>query len=281
MKYSDHIKRTAWEVHEFAMKREEIYQPFADDPIVIRKSPTIEQAKAFVDCAQRQRECCLARCYGGRHTTYEEEQEINRLFDKFEEMALDMRDVIFIEDGKQGLRRVTGELIVPAVFDKIPERYDYVSQIGVDMQLIKSVPVISDNKYALCRIDGQGTLVTDFVYDKIFRYFYGSSNLFVVERNGKKGLLDDCTGEVVVPCEMDEFYEQMDTDGIIPYNQGKKWGMVHFGVSTGAVFNDIDIRSEMFAKAKVGDEWFFVDGEGKPTKDEYEAWFGSWYDADK
>lgn len=108
--------------------------------------------------------------------------------------------------------------------------------------------------------------MTDFVYDKIFRYFYGSSNLFVVERNGKKGLLDDCTGEVVVPCEMDEFYEQMDTDGIIPYNQGKKWGMVHFGVSTGAVFNDIDIRSEMSAKAKVGDEWFFVDGEGNLQK---------------
>lgn len=149
------------------------------------------------------------------------------------------------------------------------------------MQLIKSVPVISDNKYALCRIDGQGTLVTDFVYDKIFRYFYGSSNLFVVERNGKKGLLDDCTGEVVVPCEMDEFYEQMDTDGIIPYNQGKKWGMVHFGVSTGAIFDDIDIRSEMSAKAKVGDEWFFVDGYGKPTKDQHKAWFGSWYDADK
>ena len=272
---------TAWDIHEIAMKGMDIYQPYADCPIVVRKTPTIEQAKAFVKCAQQKRNYLHPGCYCGRHYTYEEGKEIFRRYERFVEMALDMRDVVFVEDGKQGLRRVTGELIVPAVFDKIPERYDYVSQIGVDMQLIKSVPVISDNKYALCRIDGQGTLVTDFVYDKIFRYFYGSSNLFVVERNGKKGLLDDCTGEVVVPCEMDEFYEQMDTDGIIPYNQGKKWGMVHFGVSTGAIFDDIDIRSEMSAKAKVGDEWFFVDGYGKPTKDQHEAWFGSWYDADK
>ena len=134
-----------------------------------------------------------------------------------------MRDVVFVEDGKLGLRRVTGELLVPALFDSIPERY-----------------------------------------------------YFVAERNGKKGLLDDSNGDVVVPCEMDEFYEQIDTDGIIPFNKGEKWGMLHFGVSSGAVFDDIDIGSEQYAKAKIGDEWFFVGGDGKPTKKEHEAWFGSW-----
>lgn len=281
MKYSDYIKRTAWEVHELATKREEIYQPFSDDPVVQRKTPTIEQAKAFVDCAQRQREYLLSLCYGGKRLTYEEGQEIFRLFDEFEEMALDMRDVVFVENGKQGLRRVTGELLVPAMFDSIPERYDYISQLNSETRLIQSIPVIKNNKYALCLIDGQGTLMTDFVYDKIFRYYYGYTHLFVVERNGKKGLIDDRNGEVVVPCDMDEFYEQMDTDGIIPYYQGGKWGMVHFDVSTGAIFDDIDIRSEQYAKGKIGDEWYFVKWDGKPTKNEDEAWFGSWYDADK
>ena len=281
MKYSDNIKRTAWEVHELAMTRDEIYQPFADDPIVMRKPPTIEQAKAFVEIANKQKEYLLSLCYGGRRFTHEEGDEIIRQYDQFEEMALDMRDEVFEENGKQGLRRVTGELLIPAIFDSIPERYDYISQIKPEVQMLQSVPVIVDGRCALCKIDGKGTLLTDFAYDKIFRYFYGSSNLFVVERNGKKGLLDDCDGEIVVPCEMDEFYEQMDTDGIIPYNQGKKWGMVHFDVNTGAIFDDIDIRSEQYAKGKIGDEWYFVKWDGKPTKNEDEAWFGSWYDADK
>jgi hypothetical protein len=281
MKYSDYIKRTAWEVHELATKREEIYQPFSDDPVVLRKLPALEQAKAFVDCAQHQREYLLSLCYGGKRVTYEEGQEIFRLFDEFEEMALDMRDVVFVENGKQGLRRVTGELLVPAMFDSIPERYDYISQLNSETRLIQSIPVIKNNKYALCLIDGQGTLMTDFVYDKIFRYYYGYTHLFVVERNGKKGLIDDRNGEVVVPCEMDEFYEQMDTDGIIPYSQGQKWGMLHFDVNTGAIFDDIDIRSEQYAKGKIEDEWYFVKWDGKPTKKEDEAWFGSWYDADK
>jgi hypothetical protein len=272
---------TAWDIHEIAMKGMDIYQPYADCPIVVRKTPTIEQAKAFVKCAQQKRDYLHSGCYGGLHYTYEEGQEIFQQYEKFEEMAFDMRDVVFIEDGKQGLRRITGELLVPAIFDSIPERYCYISQIEPEVQLLQSVPVVREGKYALCRMDGQGTLLTDFIYDKIFRYFWAFSNYFVVENNGKKGLLDDINGKVVVPCEMDEFYEQIDTDGIIPYIKGEKWGMLHFGVSTGAVFDDIDIRSEIYAKAKIGDEWFFVGGDGKPTKNEHEAWFGSWYDADK
>ena len=272
---------TAWEIHEFAMQEMELYQPYGDSPVVVKKAPTLEQAKAFVECAKQQKEYLLSSCYGGKHYTYEEGQEIFRRYEQFKEMALDMRDVVIIEDGKQGLRRVTGELLVPALFDSISERYDYISQIEPEVQLFQSVPVVRNGKYALCRMDGQGTLLTDFIYDRIFRYFWASSNYFVVECNGKKGLLDDRKGKVVVPCEMDGFYEQIDTDGIIPYTKGEKWGMLHYGISTGAVFDDIDIRSEMYAKAKVGDEWFFVGGDGKPTKKEHEAWFGSWYDSDK
>ena len=107
----------AWEIHEFAMKEMEIYQPYGDSPVIVKKAPTLEQAKAFVECAKQKREYLLTGCYGGRHYTYEEGQKIFRRYEQFEEMALDMRDVVFIEDEKQGLRRVTGELLVPALFD--------------------------------------------------------------------------------------------------------------------------------------------------------------------
>ena len=106
---------TAWEIHEFAMQEMEVYQPYGDSPVVVKKAPTLEQAKAFVECAKQQREYLLSSCYGGKHYSYEEGQEIFRRYEQFKEMALDMRDVVFIEDGKQGLRRVTGELLVPAL----------------------------------------------------------------------------------------------------------------------------------------------------------------------
>ena len=57
--------------------------------------------------------------------------------------------------------------------------------------------------------------------------------------------------------------------------------MLHFDVNTGTIFDDIDIRSEQFAKGKIEDEWYFVKWDGKPTKNEDEAWSGSWYDAEK
>ena len=104
MKYSDYIKRTAWEVHELATKREEIYQLFSDDPVVQRKPPTIEQAKAFVEIANKQKEYLLSLCYGGRRFTHEEGDEIIRQYDQFEEMALDMRNVVFEENEKQVLQ---------------------------------------------------------------------------------------------------------------------------------------------------------------------------------
>jgi hypothetical protein len=172
---------------------------------------------------------------------------------------------------------MTGEILVPALFDDIPEDYNCVSQIDAT---IHTIPVVKDKKFALYLTDGNGSLVTEFIYDNMYFFFYTSGIYYVVEREGKKGLIRP-NGEEIVSCEVDEFYEQIDIDGIIPFRKGQKWGLLHFGVVTDIIFDDLEIESECYAKGKIGDDWFFINGDGKPVKNYDEAWLGSWYDSDK
>lgn len=270
--------KTAWEIHEMVMREFEVYQRYGEDPVILRVIPTPEQAREYVECVKKLDRYTRRRYLEGMERISPE--EMDQLFKQeelFERMALDMRDVIFEEDGNKGLRRVTGEIVVPALFDGFPERYDVIFQLEFG---IGTIPVIRNNKYALCVMDGSGHLLTDFIFDNIYMYFYGSSTYFVVEHQGKKGLVDSRANEII-PCEMDEIYEQMDTDGIIPYRKSTKWGLLHFGVNTGVVFDDVLISSEDYAQGKIGEEWFYIDGNGKPTRNNREAWFGSWYDSDK
>ena len=46
---------TAWEIHESAMQEMEMYQPYGDSPVIVKKAPTLEQAMAFVECAKQKR----------------------------------------------------------------------------------------------------------------------------------------------------------------------------------------------------------------------------------
>ena len=279
------ITRTAKEVHDSVIRNDDYYS-FYDDDLddfveIKRKTPTLEQANAFIEITNKQRNYMIDTCCGRMKYDFDEGERLSKELDKFEEMALDMRDVIFTENGKQGLRRVTGELLVPPIFDSIPERYDYISDLGGDMPLFKSLPVVRDRKYALCKLNGNGTLRTDFIYDNIFRNYSSSINCFVVEQDGKKGILHDYDLEVIVPCEMDEIYAQSDRDGIIPFKKGNKWGMLQFDTSTEAIFDEIEIRNEEPARGKIGGEWFYVDCCGKPTKVKDKFCFTSWYDIEK
>ena len=277
------IRRTAQEVHESAY--DDIYS-FYDDDLddfveVKRKIPTMEQANAFIEIVNKQRNYMIDTCCGRLEYDFDEGERLSKGVDRFKKMALDMRDVVFSENGKQGLRRANGKLLVPAIFDSIPETYDYIFDFEGDMPFFKSVPVIRDGKYALCEMDGKGTLRTDFIYDNIFRNYSSSINCFVVEQNGKKGILHDYDLEVIVPCEMDEIYAQSDRDGIIPFKKGDKWGMLQFDTSTEAIFDEIEIRNEQPARGKIGDEWFYVDCWGEPTKVKDEFYFTSRFDREK
>ncbi len=271
---------TAWQIYEHAMREFEVYQPYGDSPVIHRVSPTEEQAKEYVDCAKKLYQ--YMSCQHAEGTERISSEEADALFKRdkeYEEMALDMRDVIFVEEGKKGLRRVTGETIIPALFDDISERYSYITQLYSDMGHAWPVPVVKNQKVALCKPDGNGILLTDFIYDKMFMFFYAEWNYYVVIKDGKKGLINS-KGKEVIPCNMDEIYEQTDTEGVIPFRRGDKWGLF-FHIATEPMFDDIDIRCEDYCMVRIADEWFYIDYNGKPVKNESEAFFGSWIDSSK
>lgn len=269
--------RTAEFINKKVLKGYPVFQPYSDNPFRLRVKPTEEQAKEYVKCVKTLK-CFYENRYpeGSERITREEYPALLKKEEEFAETALDMRDVIFEENGKVGLRRVTGELLVPALFDEIPERYDCISEI---QEPCGRVPVVRNHKYALCKTDGKGTLVTDFGYDRIFRYFWSNFKYFITVNGGKKGVIA-LDGKEIVHCEMDEIYEMIDEDGCMPLRKGDKWGLVFYDVATEVIYDDYKIEDEMGMVKKDG-EWYYIDYNGKPVTNIEHAYFLSTYDADK
>ena len=112
--------------------------------------------------------------------------------------------------------------------------------------------------------------------------FFGAHDFFIVEKDGKKGVLDS-GGNIIVPIEQDEIYEQMDTDGCFPFICNGKWGVSCHGETTDAEFVDVIIQSEDFVRVKIegDDTYYYLDDYGNLTSKRHEAFFGSWYDMSK
>lgn len=271
---------TAEQVHFLTMNEFEYWWDTAQKRWRGRTRPTKEQAQDYVKCVK------MLRAYysneypkGMQRITSEDSKRLEEKVSYYRGLHLDMRDIpLYGSNGKQGLQRVTGELLVPiGEWWYVAERYDCIEDIQESNGSNWCVSVRKENKYALCKMDGKGTLLTEFVYDRMFRYFGGYMSCFVVIQNGKKGLISQF-GKTVIPCEMDEIYEMIDSDGIVPFKNGDKWGMAFGTVCTQPMFDELYISSEEYARGRIGEEWLWVDSKGNPTANREERFFGSWYD---
>ena len=256
-----------------------------------RSQPTIEQAQEYDEIV-----VTLVACYMGYQgeLTDDEVSQMQRREEELDHLQLDMRYQVFEENGKRGLRHPSGYVVVPPLFDDIAEQYD---ALGKRWGPTFAVPVIREGKYALYvmgRPQDQefqeepltdqekcGNLVTEFEYDNMYKFF-GTPGFFIVEKDGKKGVLDS-GGNIIVPIEQDEIYEQMDTDGCFPFICNGKWGVSCHGKTTDAEFVDVIIQSEDFVRVKVegDDTYYYLDDYGNLTTKRHEAYFGSWYDMSK
>lgn len=117
-------------------------------------------------------------------------------------------------------------------------------------------------------------------FDRVFRFGSVEPPLFVCERNHRKGIVN-LKGREIIPCQQYEIYEQIDNDGVIPFLSNGKWGLCHFGVCTNAIFDEVIIHSEEYCQVVLQGQKGWVDSEGMFTQNPEEAYFGSWYDADK
>ena len=256
-----------------------------------RSLPTIEQAQEYDEIV-----VTLVACYMGYQgeLTDDEVSQMQRREEELDHLQLDMRYQVFEENGKRGLRHPSGYVVVPPLFDDIAEQYD---ALGKRWGPTFAVPVIREGKYALYVMgrpqdqefqkeplterEKYGKLVTEFIYDNMYKFF-GTPGFFIVEKDGKKGVLDS-GGNIIVPIEQDEIYEQMDTDGCFPFICNGKWGVSCHGKTTDAEFVDVIIQSEDFVRVKVegDDTYYYLDDYGNLTTKRHEAYFGSWYDMSK
>lgn len=117
-------------------------------------------------------------------------------------------------------------------------------------------------------------------YDRVFRLGSMEPPLFVCEKYHRKGVVDE-EGKEIIPCEQYEIFEQIDADGVIPFLSNGKWGLCHFGVCTEAIFDEVIIHSEEYCQVMLKGQKGWIDSEGKFTQNQEDAWFGSWYNADK
>ena len=256
-----------------------------------RSQPTIEQAQEYDEIIDT-----LFACYMGYQgeLTDDEVSQMQRREEELDHLQLDMRYQVFEENGKRGLRHPSGYVVVPPLFDDIAEQYD---ALGKRWGPTFAVPVIREGKYALYVMgrpqdqefqeepltdqEKYGKLVTEFIYDNMYKFF-GTPGFFIVEKDGKKGVLDS-GGNIIVPIEQDEIYEQMDTDGCFPFICNGKWGVSCHGKTTDAEFVDVIIQSEDFVRVKIegDDTYYYLDDYGNLTSKRHEAFFGSWYDMSK
>ena len=100
---------------------------------------------------------------------------------------------------------------------------------------------------------------------------------------GKEGIgVTDMDGKVLVPAEMDEIGEMMDTDGVIAIRKSCKWGCLDYRqIYVAPIYDRIDIRSEEMVKVLKDGQWGWLTWEGKFTTDRSQADIGSFADADK
>ena len=278
--------RTAKQINEMALRM----CTFRSDGSK-RSLPTIEQAQEYDEIV-----VTLVACYMGYQgeLTDDEVRLMQRREEELDNLQLDMRYQVFEENGKRGLRHPSGYVVVPPLFDDIAEQYD---AIYTGWGPIFAVPVIKNGKYALYDLgrpqdqefqdeplterEKYGKLATEFIYDNMYKFF-GAHDFFIVEKDGKKGVLDS-GGNIIVPIEQDEIYEQMDTDGCFPFICNGKWGVSCHGETTDAEFVDVIIQSEDFVRVKVegDDTYYYLDDYGNLTSKRHEAFFGSWYDMSK
>ena len=133
--------------------------------------------------------------------------EIDNLCNEYSKLTTeyDLLDVVFEENGKQGVKNAVGRILVPAIYKEFSETYIYTRE-----EFVMPIPACDfNNKYAIVKGDGKGTPICPFEYDMI-TFLRGSLNHYLCKKNvgGKvfSGIIRS-NGEVVVPCEMDLIHE--------------------------------------------------------------------------
>ena len=174
-------------------------------------------------------------------------------------------DHVFEENGKIGLKDITGKVRVPALYKEFPILYPY--------HLFRNLPVLArdfNDKLAIVAADGTGKALCDFEYDSIYIEFASDGFFVCAKEEGDdyvEGVINS-KGEILVPCEMDSVYEMIYDCMLV--EKGDKVGfLMSNGAFAAPVYDEYD-DSGNFLQVRKGAVWGYlsVDGEFIPEEDD-------------
>lgn len=194
-----------------------------------------------------------------KHLAHEEFDEANRLQEAYYQLEedYDLFDKEFEENGKIGLKEVTGKILVPAMYQGFPEVYSYTIKRGEPVAAFGP-----GEKFALVTTDGYGTPLTPFEYDMIeckhHTSFYTCYKM--IEGKITCGLLDK-TGKLLVPCDMDNVWGIQ--NDIIIIDKDDKYGLyTTSGLYIEPTYDEVKVDEAGFLLVRMEDKWGYLSNQG-------------------
>lgn len=117
------------------------------------------------------------------------------------------------KEDKDGYLDSQGKVVIPAVYDKIDEKYNSAF-----------LKVTKDNKVGL--IDKRGQVIIPLLYDDVGYFFSEEQQQTWVERNGKMGMVNRA-GKVIIPCIYDRLHWIHSMPTIIAVEDGQ-YGLIDY-----------------------------------------------------
>jgi hypothetical protein len=164
-------------------------------------------------------------------------------------------DIVFEENGKKGLKDVSGKIRVPAMYSDFPTLYHYFH--------FRNVPVIAQNEqglYGLVKVDGSGDAITDFEYE--YMDLEQWSCRFVAAKNGHCGIMNH-QGHLLVPCELDGVCREIPINGHILVTLGNKKGIYNYvyDLYIKPIYDEIEEKDDK-VYVRLGNQWGYLDEDG-------------------
>jgi len=183
--------------------------------------------------------------------------------------SIDWGGELFLDGELCGLKNALGEVMLAPVF----ENMKLLSQ--KDIKKDDWIVAMQNGKWGVVLADGIGTWLVQPEYDTIGY----PNNLTYVCKDGKWGVIELSTQELIIPLECDKIFADngfMFINGIGYYEKDGKTGVITTsGIFTGAIFDEADGDPDGFVKVKFNGEWGFINEDNKFTTDEDEAYYYS------
>jgi hypothetical protein len=180
----------------------------------------------------------------------------NEYIEKMEALCeeYDLFDQEFTENGLTGLKDITGQVRIPALYKAIGARYRY------DHWRELPVPVMNgEDKYAIVNADGSGKPICDFIYDYIT--FCPWTDHFIAHRGSKATILRP-DGTELLPTMVDTIYEPFNHIVMLE-NEGKYGLCTTSGDYVAPIYDEMEPDDGDNVHVRLGDTWGYISGDGE------------------